>query len=462
MCELRPHDEAFRNPVDRTPRTAAGLRPPPRAYQPGRHCVSDSTLRDSCAFCDGRDLEQIVDFGEVALAGAFLKPEQFASEPRYRLRVFFCTRCCALQLLDIVEPAELFSNYFYFSSAIRSLQEHFVDYADEVVARFVTPEKATVVEMGCNDGVLLKPVADRGVRTVIGVDPAANVARTIADPRIRIVNDFFGSKVAARIREEHGAADLVFANNVYAHIPEINDVTRGVAELLGRDGVFVFEVHHLGSVLHGLQYDMIYHEHLYYYSLLALENHLRRHGLMVFDLKRIPIHGGSIRYYACKPESRWARTVTNRVLRLRQEEAEQGLDRVETFRNFASDIAQRKRTLVGFLERLGRNGKRLAGYGASGRANTILQYCGITHRQMDYMIDDAPAKWGYFTPGSHLEIRSRDALETARPDYLLVLAWGYLDEIAGKCKGYLASGGKLLTPLPEVRLVSHVGSGTPI
>ena len=424
--------------------------------------MSGSTLRDSCAFCNGRALEQIIDFGDVALAGAFLKPEQFASEPRYRLRVFLCTRCCALQVLDIVDPGELFSNYFYFSSAIRSLQEHFVDYADEVVARFLTPEKATVVEIGCNDGVLLKPVADRGVRTVIGVDPAANIVRTIGDPRIRVVNDFFGSSVAAGIRKEHGPADLVFANNVYAHIPDINDVTQGVAELLGPDGVFVFEVHHLGSVLHGLQYDMIYHEHLYYYSLLALENHLRHHGLMVFDLKRIPIHGGSIRYYACKPGSRWAGTLTNRVLRLREEEAAQGLGRVETFRHFATEIAQRKRTLLEFLDRLGKARKRVAGYGASGRANTILQYCGLTREHMEYMIDDAPAKWGYYTPGSHLEIRSREALEKARPDYLVVLAWGYIDEIAEKCKGYLASGGKLLTPLPEVRLIGHVGNNTPV
>lgn len=421
--------------------------------------MSGAIHRNSCAFCDSQALEQIIDFGEMALAGAFLKPEQFAAEPRYPLRVFFCTHCCALQLLDIVDPAELFSRYFYFSSAIRSLQEHFVDYAGEVVTRFLTPEKATVLEIGCNDGVLLKPVADRGVRTVIGVDPAANVVQTIADPRIQVVNDFFGSRVAANIREKYGPADLVFANNVYAHIPDINDVTRGVAQLLGPDGVFVFEVHHLGSVLHGLQYDMIYHEHLYYYSLIALENHLRRHGLVVFDLKRIPIHGGSIRYYACKSESRWGRTVTDRVVQLRQEEAEQGLGHVETFRHFASEIALRKRRLVDFLEQAGKEGKRVAGYGASGRANTILQYCALTHRHMDYMIDDAPAKWGYYTPGSHFEIRSREALETARPDYLVVLAWSYLGEIAKKCGSYLASGGKLLTPLPEVRLMGDAGNG---
>jgi SAM-dependent methyltransferase len=422
--------------------------------------VTGSSFRDSCAFCGGRSLEKIIDFGDVALAGGFVRPDQFASERRYRLRVFFCNGCCALQLLDIVDPADLFANYFYFSSAIRSLREHFLDYASEAVARFLKPERATVVEIGCNDGILLKPLADQGVRTVIGVDPATNIVQAIGDARIRVVNQFFSSAVAAHIRSEHGPADLVVANNVYAHIPDINDVTRGVAHLLGEDGVFIFEVHHLGSVLRGLQYDMIYHEHLYYYSLLALENHLQRHGLKVFDLKRIPSHGGSIRYYACKAESRWAQAVTNRVLLLRRDESDQGLDRVETFQHFAGEIARRKDVLMSFLERLRRSGKRVAGYGASGRANTIIQYCGISSAHMEYMIDDASAKWGFYTPGSHFEIRPRDALETETPDYLLVLAWGYLNEIAEKCKRYLDSGGRLLTPLPEVRVMSHVTEAT--
>jgi SAM-dependent methyltransferase len=433
--------------------------------------VTRSFFRDSCAFCGGRALAPIIDFGDVALAGAFVKPQQFATEPRYRLRVLFCTQCCALQLPDVVDPSELFANYFYFSSAIRSLREHFHDYASEVVARFLSggqgsgpkgPERATVVEIGCNDGILLKPLAEHGVATPIGVDPATNIVQSIGDSRITVVNDFFGTRVAMQIRERHGAADLVVANNVYAHIPEINDVTQGIAGLLADDGVFVFEVHHLGSVLRGLQYDMIYHEHLYYYSLMALENHLRRHGMVVFDLKRIPIHGGSVRYYACKAGSRWARAVTNRVALLRQDEAAQGLDRVETFQHFAAEIGRRKDVLMQLLARLRRAGKRVAGYGASGRANTIIQYCGIGHEHMEYMIDDAPAKWGYYTPGSHFEIRSAEALRSARPDCLVVFAWGYLNEIAEKCKSYLDGGGRLVTPLPEVRLMSHVNESTTI
>lgn len=424
--------------------------------------MPNSVTRESCAFCNSRSIEQVLDLGEVALAGAFVKPEQFSDEQHFPLRVFFCNDCFALQLLDIPDTKVLFENYFYFSSAIQSLREHFLDYASEVVSRFLEPAKATVVEIGCNDGILLRPLAEHGVKKLIGVDPASNVVSTIADKRINIVNSFFNSNVARTIRAEHGAANLVVANNVYAHIPGINDVTNGIAELLDDDGVFAFEVHYLGSVIAGLQYDMIYHEHLYYYSLSALDNHFARHGLVIFDLKKIPIHGGSIRYYVCKKSSQRAASITTRVTQLRQEEIDRGYRRIETFRHFAKIIEVRKNSLMRFLERARAEGRRVAGYGASGRANTIMQYCGITSEHLDYMIDDAPAKWGYFTPGSHIEIRSRDALVEHKPDYLLLLAWGYFNEIAEKCGSYLNDGGHLLTPLPEVRLISHVTLNTPV
>ncbi|MEQ1923997.1 MAG: class I SAM-dependent methyltransferase, partial [Pyrinomonadaceae bacterium] len=403
--------------------------------------------------------EKIVDFGSVALAGAFIKPAGFQAEQRFPLRVHYCTDCFALQVIDIVDPSILFANYFYFSSAIQSLRDHFVDYANEVVPRFLDPLQATAVEIGCNDGILLKPLANHGIRTVIGVDPATNIVNTINDPRITLINTFFSSSVAREIREAHGPAQLVVANNVYAHIPDINDVTKGVAELLDTDGVFVFEAHYLGSVINGLQYDMIYHEHLYYYSLIALENHLLRHGLIVFDLKAIAIHGGSMRFYICKKTSRRALAITEHVTRLRKEELERGYDRLESFQRFADEIDLRRRQLMSVLENARDKGLRVAGYGASGRANTIIQYCGITNDHVEFMIDDASAKWGYFTPGSHIEIWSRDSLSKEKPDYLLVFAWGYLNEIARHCKDYLDHGGKLLTPLPEVRLVSHPQSG---
>ena len=408
--------------------------------------------RSHCAFCESRDLVSIMDFGDVALAGGFLKQPQFASEEKFPMELYFCQQCSMVQLLDIVDPAVLFKNYFYFSSAISSLREHFGDYATECVSRFLDPEHATVVEIGCNDGILLKPLANQGVHTVIGVDPATNILETINDDRITLVNDFFGSRVAAQIRDSHGKADMIVANNVYAHIPDIRDVTQGVKDLLKDDGVFVFEVHYLGKILGGLQYDMIYHEHLYYYSLIALINHFKRFDMVVFDVKPIPIHAGSMRYHVCHAKSRHAKQISSRVSSLLEQERKAGYDKVETYVGFAQTINQRRDELMSLLSSLRRQGKRVVGYGASGRANTIIQYCGITHDHMEYMIDDAPAKWGYSTPGSHFLIQPNDKLASDQPDYMLVFAWGYFNEIAAKCHGFLKAGGQMITPLPDIRV----------
>jgi SAM-dependent methyltransferase len=376
--------------------------------------------------------------------------------------MFFCNACAGVQLVDAVDPTLLFAHYFYFSSAIRTLREHFVDYSSEVTARFIDPPHATVVEIGCNDGVLLRPLADQRIRTVIGVDPATNIVNCIDDPRITVVNDYFSESLARDMRERYGPADLVIANNVYAHIPDIRGVTRGIAHLLSDEGVFVLEVHYLGRIIQGLQYDMIYHEHLYYYSLLALINHLARYDMVVFDVKPIPIHGGSMRYYVCKRGSRHADHVSPRVGLLQKEELAGGLDRAETFRRFASNIAERRDVLMGLLDRIRRIGRRVVGYGASGRANTIIQYCNITAAHLEYIIDDAPAKHGFYTPGSHFEIRPNTVLQENPPDYLLLFAWGYFNEIAEKCRSYLDGGGRMIVPLPDVRLILHATPATPL
>jgi methylation protein EvaC len=407
-----------------------------------------------CAFCDGVELSAIMDFGDVALAGAFLKPEQFATERKYPLRLVFCPVCFAVQVADPVPPAVLFSDYFYFSSSIGTLRDHFKAYAAELTQRFLPePEAAAVLEFGCNDGVLLKPLADQNIGTVIGVDPATNVVATIADERVAVVNDYFTEAVAERIVAEHGAIDMVMANNVYAHITDIQGVTRAVHRVLGADGVFVFEVHYLGKVVDEMQYDMIYHEHLYYYSLLSAIEHFRRHGMVVFDVKPVPIHAGSMRFYVCKEGSRHATTISAAVSALREREHKRGFDRYETFQQFSARVAEQKLELVSLLERLRREGKRIAGYGASGRANTIIQYCGLTTEHLDYMIDDAPAKVGFYTPGSHFPIRGSAVLrEPNAPDYLLVFAWSFFAEIRARNTDYLGRGGKMILPLPEVTI----------
>jgi SAM-dependent methyltransferase len=407
----------------------------------------------ACAFCDSTALREIVNFGNVALAGAFLKPEQFAAERTYPLRLFFCSDCLAVQLVDKVQADVLFRDYFYFSSAIGTLRDHFRRYAEEVTTRFLSSSHATVLEFGCNDGVLLRPLADAGIRTVIGVDPATNVVQTIDDPRITVVNDFFNEPVGEQIVAAHGKADLIMANNVYAHIPDIQGTTRTVSSVLKDDGVFVFEVHYLGKVIDELQYDMIYHEHLYYYSLLSAMNHFDRHDMVVFDVKPVPIHAGSMRFYVCKKGGKHASTVSADVVALREAELSRGYDRYETFRRFSECMADHREKLVGLLRRLREQRCSIAGYGASGRANALIQYCGIRNEHLDFMIDDAPAKIGFFTPGSHFRIFPSSKLADPNPpDYLLIFAWSFFEEIRKRNAGYLERGGRMILPLPEVTI----------
>ncbi|MGE4239644.1 class I SAM-dependent methyltransferase [Ramlibacter sp.] len=408
-----------------------------------------------CAFCDSSRLSPVMDFGEVALAGAFLTPDQFDGERKFPLRVCFCNDCYAVQVIDKVPADVMFQNYFYFSSSIGTLRNHFKAYAEEVSARFLpAPAASTVLEFGCNDGVLLRPLADQGIRTVIGVDPASNVVATIDDPRVTVVNDYFTEAVAAGIVERHGPVDMIMANNVYAHIPDIQGTTRAIRLALADDGVFVFEVHYLGKVIDELQYDMVYHEHLYYYSLISAIKHFERYGMVVFDVKAVPIHAGSMRFYVCKKESRHAGTVSDAVRSLEAEELAAGFDRHETFTQFSRKVEERRRALMELLATLRSQGKRIAGYGASGRANTMIQYCGIGKDQIDYMVDDAPAKAGFYTPGSHLLIHPSSVLtEGTPPDYVVVFAWSFVNEIRARNKAYLERGGRMILPLPEVSVL---------
>jgi SAM-dependent methyltransferase len=415
-----------------------------------------------CSFCGGKRLGLVMDFGEVGLAGAFLKPEQFAAEPSFPMRLHFCADCYAVQVSDRVPAEIMFRNYFYFSSSIGTLRDHFRDYAAEVTKRFLDPANATVLEFGCNDGVLLRPLAEAGVRTLIGVDPASNVVATIDDPRIKVINDYFTEELARDVVIQHGKVDLILASNVYAHIPDIQGTTRAVAEALHGDGVFAFEVHYLGKVIDELQYDMIYHEHLYYYSLLSVMNHLARYDMMVFDIKPVPIHAGSMRFYACKKAGKHGGSVSPAVKALEAEERARGFDRYETFLKFSSAVAAHRAGLIGLLGELRAQGCRIAGYGASGRANAMIQYCGINHEHLDCMIDDAPAKAGFYTPRSHFEIFPSSVLDCDnRPDYLLIFAWSFFDEIRKRNEKYLAKGGRMILPLPELSIFPRAVTTNP-
>ena len=406
-----------------------------------------------CAFCDELDMSLIMDFGEVALAGGFLKPESFTNEKKFPMRVCFCNNCFAVQVVDVIEPDILFQDYFYFSSSIETLRNHFHDYAQEVTSRFLNPPEATVLEFGCNDGVLLRPLADQGIKNVIGVDPAENVVSSINDDRITIKNSYFTEEIVQEIVSEYGQVDMIMANNVYAHIPDIQGTTRAIKSALNDNGVFVFEVHYLDKVIKEMQYDMIYHEHLFYYSLLSAIEHFKRYDMVIFDVKLIPVHAGSLRFYVSKKHSSHALIVSDAVKLLAEEERIKGYDKFWSFQKFSNEVAATKKDLIFLLKKLKSEGLTVAGYGASGRANTIIQYCEITEDLVSYMIDDAPAKTGFFTPGSHLEIfPSSILLGKDAPDYVLVFAWSFFDEILKRNKNYIKAGGRMILPLPQVKI----------
>jgi methylation protein EvaC len=410
----------------------------------------------SCSFCDSQLMTEIIDFGKMALAGSFLKEEQFGNEAFYPMRLYFCNDCYGVQIIDKVKEQVLFENYFYFSSSIQTLRNHFKKYAEEVICRFIDkPEESTVIEIGCNDGVLLSPLADQKIKTIIGVDPATNVVNTINDSRITIINDFFSEEVSNNIVSIYGKVEMVVANNVYAHIPNIQGITRAINNILDDDGVFVFEVHYLGKIINELQYDMIYHEHIYYYSLVSLQKHFARYDMMIFDVKPISIHAGSMRFYVCKKRGCHAEE-SQQVKNLVEEELSNGFHKVETFSRFAADIENQKKQLMEFLQSIKAKGQTIVGYGASGRANTMIQYCAINHDIMEYIIDDATAKHGYFTPGSHFLIQPYNYIEeTLQPDYILIFAWSFITEISKKSSNYLKQGGKMIVPLPTLRVIEN-------
>ena len=408
----------------------------------------------TCSFCNSKNYETLVDFGDMALAGGFLKPNSFDSEKKYPMTLIFCKDCFSVQILEKIDPVEMFNDYFYFSSAINTLTDHFGEYAREVKEKFELDSDSKVLEFGCNDGVLLKPLSKVGIGTVIGVDPALNVINTIKEKNIHLYPGFFDEDMADTIKKDIGDVDAIMANNVYAHIVDIQSTTRAIKKLLSKDGVFIFEVHYLGNVISDLQYDMVYHEHIYYYSLVSAIEHFKRYDMKVFDIKKIPIHGGSYRFYVKNNSSIKNDVISSSVEKLENKEISLGYKNIETYNNFSNSIYKLKEDLNKLLKQLKSDGKKVYGYGASGRANTVIKFCNIDSELIDFIIDDAPAKQGFFTPGSHIEITTSEILKGAnKPDYILLFAWTFENEIRERNKDFFKNGGKIILPLPEIKIL---------
>lgn len=408
----------------------------------------------TCRLCGSSRMARILDFGNVPLAGGFLKEEQFPHEQYYPLKVHFCEDCTLVQVNNIPPAATLFKNYFYFSSKIQTLVTHCADFAKDVHERFLSGRaNPSVFEIGCNDGVMLRPFAQLGVRAM-GMDPASNVVASVQQDGFTIIDDFFGRETALRTMQQHGRFDAMTSSYSFAHIDDMRSVMDGVKTLLKDDGVFVFEVYYLGTLMEEMQYDMIYHEHMSYYSLSALTNFLKRYGMEIFDVLFTPgVRSGAVRFYARNVGER-LEPISASVRAMEHRERDLGYDRRETYLQYGKEVERTKRDLLELLDDLKRQGKTIIGYGASGRGTTIMNYCGIDGKYLDYIVDDAPAKHGFSTPGTHVPIHPWSHVERGpRPDYALLFAWSFIDEVVKKRQDYLAAGGKFIVPLPGVRVV---------
>ena len=355
-----------------------------------------------------------------------------------------------------VVPAEvLFKDYFYFSSSIGTLVEHCRAFAQETVERFIgDKKKPAVLEIGCNDGVMLKPLAEMGVHAV-GVDPAVNVVESIESKEITVINDYFSESMAIEVRNRYGPFDAVLSSYSFAHIDDMADVMKGVKQLLKEDGVFIFEVYYLGTLIDEMQYDMIYHEHMSYYSLKTLMLFLKRFDMEIFDIKYTPgVRSGAVRFYA-RNLGQKGDAETPALLEMIKNEQEKGFDRVDVFLDYAAKVNATREQLLKLLQRLKSENKKIIGYGASGRGTTIMNFCGIDSEYLDYVVDDAPAKHGFYTPGTHVAIKPWDyTMETEFPEYALLFAWSFIDEVKKRRADYLKQGGKFIVPLPQVSVVS--------
>jgi SAM-dependent methyltransferase len=398
-----------------------------------------------CRFCGGA-LADVVDLGMSPLCESFLPAENLnRMEAFYPLRVRVCRSCFLMQLEKYVEPAEIFTEYAYFSSFSDSYLDHARTYVDKIIDRLRLDSSSRVVELASNDGYLLRHFVARDI-PALGIEPAANVARTAIAKGVPTMVAFFGATLAATLDK----ADLIIANNVLAQVPDINDFVAGIRMLLAPSGVANVEFPHLLRLISENQYDTIYHEHFSYFSLTTAEQIFAAHGLRVFDVDEIWTHGGSLRLYLCHQSQ--DRPTAPAIADIKAREHDAALDRLAGFSRFAAQVRQSKWNLVDFLIRAKWYGKSIVAYGAPGKGNTLLNYAGIRGDIIDYSVDRNPYKHGRFTPGTHIPILAPDHIRETRPDYLLILPWNLKDEIMG-AHGYIRDwGGQFIVPIPDVTI----------
>jgi 2-polyprenyl-3-methyl-5-hydroxy-6-metoxy-1,4-benzoquinol methylase len=405
-----------------------------------------------CRFCSAQLRHSFVDLGMSPLCQTHITAEQLNHmEPFYPLHALVCTECWLVQLQEFVAPKDIFSEYAYFSSYADSWVEHARRYAEAMIGRFGLSPQSLVTEIASNDGYLLQHFVARGV-PVLGIEPAANVAQVASGRGIRTDVCFFGRETARRIAKQYGRPDLLLGNNVLAHVPDLNDFVGGMKILLKSGGVITMEFPHLFRLMQENQFDTIYHEHFSYFSFTTVSQVFAHHGLVLFDVEELPTHGGSLRIFGRHAEDE-SKPLSARAKELLECELRLGVASLSTYQQFGAQVHETKRKLLEFLIAAKRAGKRIVGYGAPGKGNTLLNYCGIRTDFLDFTVDRNPYKQGKFTPGTHIPIVDPGLIAQARPDYILILPWNLRDEIIAQLAYVRAWGGKFLLPIPEVRVI---------
>jgi hypothetical protein len=405
-----------------------------------------------CRFCGTSLSQTFVDLGMSPLCESFLTADQLdRMEPFYPLHVHVCGQCFLVQLQQYVTPAEIFSEYAYFSSYSTAWLKHAEDYVAMAVDRFRLGRDSLVIELASNDGYLLQYLVQRGI-PCLGVEPAANVAEAAVQKGVETVVRFFDMELAKELRDEGRRADLIVGNNVLAQVPEINSFVGGLPLALKPGGTVTMEFPHLMRLIEGNQFDTIYHEHFSYFSLIAAERIFAAHGLTIFDVEELWTHGGSLRVYARHADDT-SRPPSPRMRELREREEKAGFRRLETYAAFEERVRETKRRLLELLIEAKRSGRTIAGYGAPGKGNTLLNYCGLRTDFIDYTVDRNPYKHGRFLPGTRIPIYPPSRIEETRPDLVLVLPWNLKDEILAQL-GYIRDwGGQFIVPIPEAVIV---------
>jgi SAM-dependent methyltransferase len=409
------------------------------------------TSMPSCRFCGATLRHTFVDLGMSPLCESYLSRDQLDHmEPFYPLNVRVCGECFLVQLEAYVSAEHIFSKYAYYSSYSDSWVEHTRAYTERMVDRFHLGPQDRVVEIASNDGYLLQHFVAKGL-PVLGVEPAANVAAVAIREGIPTLVKFFGEDTARSLTAEGRQADLLIGNNVLAQVPDLNDFVAGMKILLKPRGVLTLEFPHLMRLMAENQFDTIYHEHFSYFSFTTTEKILAEHGLTAFDVEELSTHGGSLRVYGRHAED-GSRPVGARVREMLSREEGAGFNGLECYASFGEQVEETKHKLLEFLIKAKREGKSIAGYGAPGKGNTLLNYCGIRTDFLDYTVDRSPHKQGRFLPGTHIPIYPPDKIKETRPDYVLILPWNLKDEIMGQVAYIRSWGGRFVVPIPEVRI----------